>query len=103
MQRAWAAIWRTAQECCRYWSDGRMLADVIRVLAAADPAARRHYASTLFSAEAAQRGSCTSRSTIYSASIAAGIMVHQFTRWLRGLPLDRDTTVNLLAGEWSAL
>jgi sulfur carrier protein ThiS adenylyltransferase len=26
-------------------------------------------------------------------------MVHQFTRWLRGLPVDGDTTLNLLAGE----
>ena len=47
----------------------------------------------------AQRGSCTSRSTIYAASIAAGIMVHQFTRWLRNIPVDNDTTLNLLAGE----
>ena len=28
-------------------------------------------------------------------------MVHQFTRWLRGMPVDRDTSLNLLAGEWS--
>jgi hypothetical protein len=26
-------------------------------------------------------------------------MVHQFTRWLRGIAVDFDTTVNLLAGE----
>jgi hypothetical protein len=30
----------------------------------------------------------------------AWVMVHQFTRWLRGLPVDRDTSLNLLAGEW---
>jgi sulfur carrier protein ThiS adenylyltransferase len=29
------------------------------------------------------------------------MMVHQFTRWLRDMPVDRDTTVNLLAGEWN--
>ena len=39
------------------------------------------------------------RSTIYAASIAAGLMVHQFTRWLRRMPVDRDTVLNLLAGE----
>ena len=44
-------------------------------------------------------GRCTARSTIYAASIAAGLMVHQFTRWLRGIPVDRDTSLNLLAGE----
>ena len=42
---------------------------------------------------------CTARSTIYAASIAAGLMTHQFTRWLRGIPVDRDTSLNLLAGE----
>ena len=49
----------------------------------------------------AQPGRCTARSTIYAASIAAGMMVHQFTRWLRGIPVDRDTSLNLLAGEWT--
>jgi hypothetical protein len=26
-------------------------------------------------------------------------LVHQFTRWLRGMPIDPDTTLNLLANE----
>ena len=34
------------------------------------------------------------------SNIAAGLMLHQFTRWLRALPVDVDTSVNLLAGEW---
>lgn len=94
-----AAIWRSAGGRCRFWSDGRMLGEVIRVLAVSEDRDRRHYAGTLFSQADAQRGSCTSRSTIYAASIAAGMMVHQFTRWLRGLPTDQDFTFNLLAGE----
>jgi hypothetical protein len=28
-------------------------------------------------------------------------MVHQFTRWLRAMPVEPDTTLNLLAGEWT--
>ncbi len=28
-------------------------------------------------------------------------MLHQFTRWLRGLKTDPDVLLNLLAGEWS--
>src|SRR5262245_58060682 len=97
-----AAIWRTAEHRCDFWSDGRMLGGVIRVLAAADQPSREHYRTTLFPGSDAQRGSCTARSTIYAASIAAALMVHQFTRFLRGLPVDRDTAVNLLAGELSA-
>ena len=57
--------------------------------------------TALFAQAEAQAGRCTARSTIYAASIAAGLMVHQFTRWLRGLAVDRDTCLNLLAGEWN--
>ncbi|QDU94481.1 HesA/MoeB/ThiF family protein [Lignipirellula cremea] len=96
-----SAIWRSAHRRCQIWADGRMLAEVIRVLAAGSPSDFTRYAGTLFPQADAQRGSCTSRSTIYAASIAAGLMLHQFTRWLRGLPVDADTTLNLLAGEWT--
>ncbi|WP_238757926.1 ThiF family adenylyltransferase [Rubinisphaera margarita] len=96
-----AAIWRSVGEICSFWADGRMLGEVIRVLTATDPDSNRHYGKTLFSQRDAQRGTCTSESTIYAASIAAGMMTHQFTRWLRGIPTDRDTTLNLLAGEWT--
>ena len=65
------------------------------------PSIKRVTPRTLFPQAEATRGSCTSRSTIYAASIAAGLMVHQFTRWLRGLPADNDTLINLLASEWS--
>ena len=98
-----AAIWRSAGTRCRFWGDGRMLGEVIRVLAAADADGRQYYPSTLFPEADAQRGSCTASGTIYAASIAAGLMVHQFTRWLRGMRIDRDISINLLAGELSAV
>ena len=94
-----AAIWRTASQRCPFWADGRMLGEVLRILIATDTPSRRRYSDSLFPQAEAQRGSCTSRSTIYAASIAAGLMVHQFTRWLRALPVDCDTTLSLLAGE----
>jgi len=96
-----AAIWRSAANRCEFWADGRMLGEVIRVLAATNCASRDYYGTTLFPGSEAQQGSCTAKSTVYAASIAAGLMVHQFTRFLRGLPVDRDTSVNLLAGELS--
>jgi len=80
-----------------------MLGEVIRVLTAVDQASKDYYRTTLFAAAEAQQGRCTARSTIYAASIAAGLMVRQFTRWLRGLPTDRDLSVSLLASELSAL
>ena len=76
-----------------------MLGEALRVLVAADQG-RKHYATTLFPQAEAQAGRCTSRSTIYAASLAAALLVHQFTRYLRSLPLDVDATFNLLAGEY---
>ena len=95
-----AAIWRSASARCRFWADGRMLGEVLQVLAVTESIGRDHYPTTLFAQAEAQPGCCTARSTIYAATIAAGLMVHQFTRWLRGLPVDRDISLNLLASEW---
>ena len=96
-----AAIWRLAGARCRFWVDGRMLGEVIRVLTADEEHGRDHYSTSLFAQSEAQPGPCTARSTIYAASIAAGMMVHQFTRWLRRLPVECDILLNLLAGAWT--
>jgi sulfur carrier protein ThiS adenylyltransferase len=97
------AIWRSAAGRCRLWIDGRMLGEVMRILTVADDRGRTHYPTTLFQQAEAQSGSCTARGTIYTAAIAAGLMLHQFTRWLRQLPLDIDLSVNLLASELMAV
>jgi molybdopterin-synthase adenylyltransferase len=94
-----AAIWRSASTSCRFWCDGRMLGEVIRVLSVADEMGRRQYANTLFSQSEAHVGRCTARSTIYTAAIAAGLMLHQFVRWLRRQPIDPEISLNLLASE----
>ncbi|HUQ69376.1 MAG TPA: ThiF family adenylyltransferase [Planctomycetaceae bacterium] len=94
-----AAIWRSVAKRCQFWADGRMRGEVLRVLTAADEDSRRHYGTTLFSQAEAQPGPCTAKSTIYAASIAAGLMLHQFTRWLRGIPIDPELSLNLLASE----
>lgn len=95
-----SAIWRSTGHRTAFWADGRMRGEVIRVLAAADESGRRYYPTTLFTASEAEPGPCTARSTIYTANIAAGLMVHQFARWLRQQPVDADTSLNLLAGEF---
>jgi molybdopterin-synthase adenylyltransferase len=94
-----AAIWRSAGTVCRFWCDGRMLGEVIRVLSVADGAGRSHYAGSLFHQSEAQVGRCRARGTIYTASIAAGLMLHQFARWLRQQPIDPDVSLNLMASE----
>ena len=96
------AIYRSAARHAHFWADGRMLGEVIRVLAATTPEEFAHYEKTLFPQAEAVAGSCTSKSTIYAAGIAAGLMLHQFTRWLRGIGVDVDVSLNLLASELAA-
>ena len=97
-----AAIWRRLEARLSFWADARMRGEVIRVLAAADEAGRAAYGRTLFPQAEAQAGACGAQGVLYGAAIAAGLMVHQLARWLRGAPLDRDVTLNLWAGEWNA-
>lgn len=94
-----AVIWRCLRRRIELLVDTRMNGETIRILTA-DPREARHcYESTLFGQGEAHVGACTSKSTIYTASIAAGLGVHLFTRWLRAMPLDHDLTFNLLASE----
>jgi molybdopterin/thiamine biosynthesis adenylyltransferase len=90
-------IWEAARQQIGLFVDGRMAAEVIRVLASDSPREDRYYPTTLFTEAEAYAGACTAKSTVYTATIAAGLMVNQFTRWLRSLPVDRDLTFNLLS------
>lgn len=79
--------------------DARMSAEVIRVLAIDGDAQGDRYLQTCFAQDQAFAGACTAKSTIYTANIAAGLLVTQFTRWLRRLPVDHDVQLNLLSME----
>ena len=94
-------IWDALPDGLSFFADGRMAAEVCRVLIACDPASRAHYPTTFFGSSEAYAGSCTAKSTIYCANVAAGLMLAQFARWLRGLPVDADLTINLLSSELS--
>jgi hypothetical protein len=78
-----------------------MSAEVLRVLTVCDSDSRRHYPTTLFRTEEAFVGACTAKTTIYCANIASGMMVAQFTKYLRHLPVEPDIQLNLLASELS--
>jgi sulfur carrier protein ThiS adenylyltransferase len=92
-------IWESIRTRAALFIDGRMNAEVLRVLTSQHPASDTYYPTTLFAPEQTHTGSCTARSTVYTASIAAGLMLGQFTRWLRGLPVDRDILLNLFSME----
>ena len=94
-------IWESVKDKASFFVDGRMSAEVLRILSACDDESRKHYPTTLFRPDEAFVGPCTAKTTIYCANIAAGLMVAQFTKHLRQLPIDHDIQLNLLASELS--
>jgi len=96
-------IWDSVKDKVSCFCDGRMTAETLRVLTTYDCDSRRHYPTTLFRADEAFVGPCTAKTTIYCANIAAGLMVAQFTKYLRQLPVDCDIQLNLLASELSVV
>ena len=94
-----SVIWNHLQNRAEFWADAQMLGEVMRVLTATDVDLRMAYGQTLFDQSEAQVRPRTSRSTTYTANILAALMVHQFTRWIRGLPFDREVSLNLLTNE----
>lgn len=95
-------IFEAVRDRCQFLADGRMAAEVIRVLVCSDHSVQAgwdHYPNTLFTPDESFRGSCTAKSTIFTANIAAGLMIEQFSRHLRRLPIDHDVQLNLLSME----
>lgn len=94
-------IWDAVKDKVNFFVDGRMSAEVLRVITACDQKSRDDYPQTLFGQSEAHTGTCTAKTTIYCGNIAAGFMLAQFTKYLRMLPVDNDIQVNLLASEMS--
>ena len=92
-------VWQSVKDRVSFFADGRLTAEVIRALTACDEDSRRHYGGTLFPQAEAHVGACTSRMTIFAANIAAGLLIAQFSRWLRGQPVEKDAILNLAAME----
>ncbi len=95
-------IWEAVKDKTNFFGDGRMTAEVLRILTACDLTSRKHYPTTLFHSDEAFEGPCTAKTTIYCANVAAGMMIAQFTKYLRQLPVDCGIQLNLLASELNA-
>lgn len=74
--------------------DARIAQEQIQVLTVT-PDTRDAYHDTLFPASETHEGNCTARGTIYNGHIASGMMLHQFTRWLRDIKTDPRITYDL--------
>lgn len=90
-------IFESVRDRAALFLDARMSAEVIRVLAVSNDEEKAYYPTTLFTEAEAFVGSCTAKSTIYTASIAAGLQVAPLARFLRGIPLEADVLLNLLS------
>ena len=75
--------------------DGRMSAETVRVLSSRYGSGE--YKNTFFSSGESFAGSCTAKSTFYSASAAASLMISEITKWLRDLPLGEDILLDLVS------
>jgi molybdopterin/thiamine biosynthesis adenylyltransferase len=92
-------IWESVKDKVSFFADGRMSSEVLRILSAYDDESREHCPATLFRPDEAFIGPCTAKTTIYCANIAAGLMVAQFTKYLRNLLTAYDIQLNLLTSE----
>jgi hypothetical protein len=95
------SIWRAVEDKINCFVDDRMSAETLCILTASDSKSRKHYPTTLFPVEEAYVDLCTAKTTIYCANIAVGLMITQFTKYLRQLPIEPDIQLNLLASELS--
>lgn len=70
---------------------------MIRAVVATDTAGCGRHPTALSEPRFAHAGACTAKSTIFTASIAAGLLREQFTRWLRQLVVDTEAQPDLLS------
>lgn len=75
----------------RFFSESRMDPHTCRILVVYEDGDEKElreqwkqYEKTLFKQSEAQEGRCTARTTIYTANIAAGLMVNTYVQWARG-------------------
>jgi sulfur carrier protein ThiS adenylyltransferase len=77
--------------------DARVAGEIMRILSSCDAEQADYYAGTLFRAEEAYQAACTTKMTVFSANIAAGLLMGQYSKLLRQQPTDRDLLLNLQA------
>ena len=79
---------------CGLFVDARMSAELCRILTVtrAHSASMDRYKQTLFTQEEMHADRCTSKSTIYCASITGALMISELTKYLRGLDGPTDYT-----------
>lgn len=73
--------------------------EALKILTVSNPESEQHSQNILFSQRENHEIPCTAKTTFYCASIAAGIMISQFAKYLRHIPVDKDIQLNILTME----
>lgn len=79
-----ATIFKYAREA-KFFIDSRMAAESFFIYTISCREDREYYRGTLFPPKEAYVASCTSKSTHYCAFVIAGLMVGQYSKWLRNI------------------
>lgn len=83
--------------------DGRMAAEVLKVLTWKKGDSTKLYEASLHDPSESYQAPCTGRTTLYSSYTIAGMMVGEFAKWLRKQILTPEQMYNMLASEHTAL
>lgn len=92
----------TNKDNVKWFIDGRMAAETARaiIVDTESPEDVSRYKDTLFNADEAFPARCTAKATIYTASIAAGLMLAHFSQALRNNRIFYpDVTLNIFSME----
>lgn len=75
-------LWRTRSPRTRFWYDGRMGAELMRLYTVdtSNPAAVAAYEHTLYTSAQAVPLPCTGRTVIYNVAVIAGLLANQVKR-----------------------
>lgn len=81
-----------------FWADARVSGETVRVVAASIDRGATRRMTDRFDEERAPYLTRSSRSPLYVATIAAGLLIYQFTRYLRRLSPNVNASLDLPRG-----
>lgn len=88
-------IFKTRGKSNLLFIDGRMAAEIGRVLTVKDKETAKLYRKTLYSDEEAEDMPCSSRAIVYNTAILANIIVSQIKKFVAGEELASDILLDL--------
>lgn len=94
-------IWEAVKDKVTFFTDGRMSAEVLRVITACDAQSRDRYPDDIVCRRASLRRCLYRQDHHLLCQHRRWLVLSQFTKWLRHLPVEPDVQLNLLAMECS--